>query len=182
MLNRSSLRTRLLPLLALVLTAPALLLAGCQTPGSAPTVPAEAVAGPAAEASAGPTADLAAIRTEIAALTASYQAAAQAGDNSAITALYADDAVLHPAGKPAVRGRAAVDAYLAAQHARPEEITYTTVDVIASEAGDLVYEVGTAVWPDGPGKYLTVYRRTPGGWRIVADTWSHDAPPAAPAN
>ena len=166
----------LFPLLALTLAVPAVLLAGCQTPGGAPTVPAETASAPAEAA------DPVAIRAEIAALTASYQTAAQAGDHNAIAALYADAAVLYPAGKPAVRGRAAVDAYLAAQHSQPEEITYTTVDVQTSEAGDLAYEVGTAVWPDGPGKYLTVDRRTPGGWRIVADTWSHDAPPASPAN
>ena len=135
---------------------------------------------PVAEAPAAPVqtvSDTASVRPAIEALTASYQAAARAGDTAAISALYTEDAVLHPSGKPAVRGRAAVDAYLAAAHAEPTDLTYTTVDVVASEAGDLAYEVGTAVWPDGPGKYLTVYRRTDAGWRIAADTWSHDAPP-----
>ncbi len=159
----------LLPLLAFTLSVPALALPGCQTPG----VPAEAAAEVAA--------DSATVRSEIAALTASYQAAARAGDAAAITALHADDAVLQPAGKPAVRGRADVDSFLVAEHSEPVELRYTTVSVTASAAGDLAYEVGTAIWPAGPGKYLTVYRKTADGWKIVADTWSQDAPPA-PAN
>ncbi len=148
-------------------------LAACQTPT---TEPADAT--PTAAVSDTGT-DPAAVRAEIEALTTRYQAAARAGDADAIAALYADDAVLHPDNRPAVRGRADVDAYLAASHAEPSELTLTTVDVVASDAGDLAYEVGTTVWPDGPGKYLTVYRRTDAGWRIVADTWSRNAPPTA---
>ena len=155
---------------SLLLTLLAVGLAACQSPSDAPA-PAEPVQ------TVSDAADPAAVRTEIEALTARYQTAARAGDADAIAALYTDDAVLHPSGKPAVRGRAAVDAHMAASHAEPTELTFTTVDVVASEAGDLAYEVGTAVWPDGPGKYLTVYRRTQAGWRIVADTWSHNAPP-----
>ena len=160
----------------LLLASLAFGLAACQTPTPEPNP-----AGPPA-VSASAAADPFAIRAEIEALTASYQAAARAGNADAIAALYTDDAVLHPANKPAVRGRAAIDAYIATSHATPSTLTFTTVDVIASEAGDLAYELGTAVWPDGPGKYLTLYRRTPDGWRIVADTWSHDAPPTPPAN
>ena len=160
---------------SLLLALLAVSLAACQSPSDAPATDA-----PVAEAPAAPVqtvSDTASVRPAIEALTASYQAAARAGDTAAISALYTDDAVLQPSGKPAVRGRAAVDAYLATSYAEPTELTFTTVDVVASEAGDLAYEVGTAVWPDGPGKYLTVYRRTDAGWRIAADTWSHDAPP-----
>lgn len=165
-----------LPSLFVLALAASVLLAGCQSAADAPA------ADPTPTAAVSDTGtDPAAVRAEIEALTDAYEAAAQAGDADAIAGLYADDAVLHPASNPAVRGRAAVDAYLAASHAEPTEMTLTTTDVVASEAGDLAYEAGTAVWPDGPGKYLTVYRRMPDGWRIVADTWSHDAPPA-PAN
>lgn len=160
--------------LALALAGP--LLAGCQSAEPDPAA-AEPAATPIQTVS-----DPAAIRTEIEALTARYQAAARAGDVAAIQALYADDAVLHPDNGPAVRGRAAVDAHLAASHAEPTDLTFDTIDVVASEGGDLAYEVGTTVWPDGPGKYVTIYRRTADGWQIVADTWSHNAPQAAATN
>lgn len=173
MSNLSSSRPRLLPLLALTLglAAP---LAGCQAPEPAPD------AAPTTEAAAASaTSDNAAIRSEIEALTASYQAARRAGDGAAIAALYADDAVIHPANKPAIRGREALDAYFTGPNGDSSAVTFTTNDVVASEAGDMAYEVGTIAEPTGPGKYLTVYRKTPDGWRIAADTWSSDAPPVA---
>ena len=114
-------------------------------------------------------------RAAIEALTADYTAAVQAGDAAAISALHAADAILLPPNEPSLRGREAVDAYLAAFHAEPLDQTFTTEDVVVAESGDLAYEVGT--W-DG-GKYLTVWRRTPDGWRIAADAWSDDAPPTA---
>ena len=120
-----------------------------------------------------------AVRAEIEALTATYQTAERAGDHAAIAALYTDDAVIHPANKPAARGRADLDAYFAANDAEPQDITFTTNDVGVSDDGNMAYEVGTITAPDYAGKYLTVYRRTPDGWKIVADAWSDDAPPTA---
>jgi ketosteroid isomerase-like protein len=149
-------RFLLLPLLAFALVA-------CQTPE---TVPAEAT----------PTrtvADIEADRAAIEALSADYTAAVQAGNPAAVSALHADDALLHPPNEPAISGREAIDAYFARIHAEPVDLTYVTEDVVVSASGDLAYEVGT--W-DG-GKYLSIYRRTPDGWRIVADAWSDDAPP-----
>ena len=154
-----------------MLTAP--LFTGCQ--------PADSADAPAVAAEA-PTVDPAAVRAEIEAIQARYQAADRIGDHATIAALYADDAVIHPAGKPAARGRAALDAYFAANDADAEEgLTFTTVDVGVSDDGSLAYEVGSVAGPKGPGKYLTVYLRTADGWMIVGDTWSQDAPPA-PAN
>lgn len=150
-------------------------LAACQTPtpeaepDAASATPTVAVSDPASD------------RAAIEALTASYQAADRAGDHATIAALYTDDAVIHPANEPAVRGRAALDAYFA-ENSAPQDVTFTTAHIGISEAGDLAYEVGTIASPDGPGKYLTVYRRTDAGWRIVGDSWSDDAVPTAPAD
>jgi ketosteroid isomerase-like protein len=123
-------------------------------------------------------ADTAGARVAILEMSAAYLAAERAGDEAAVGALHADDAVILPGNEPSVRGRAALDAYFAARSGEPEEVTFTTVDIGVSAGGDLAYEVGTTASPDGTGKYLTVYRRTPDGWRIVADSWSGDAPPA----
>lgn len=157
----------------LILAAPQF--AGCQ-PTDAPA--SEASESVTAEA---PAVDPATVRAEIEAIQARYQAADRIGDHATIAALYADDAVIHPANKPAARGRAALDAYFAANSSDPEELTFTTVDVGVSDDGSLAYEVGTVAGPKGAGKYLTVYRRTADGWTIVGDTWSQDAPPSAPA-
>ena len=66
---------------------------------------------------------------------------------------------------------AAIDAYFARIHAEPVDLTYVSEDVVVSGSGDLAYEVGS--WAGG--KYLSIYRRTPGGWKIVADAWSENA-------
>ena len=113
-----------------------LALAACQPPETEPAAP---MAPPVTNVS-----DSAADRAALEALTASYQAADRTGDHAAIAALYTDDAVIHPANKPAGRGRAALDAYFAANDAEPTDITFTTEDLVVAESGDLAYEVGTA--------------------------------------
>lgn len=149
----------------------ALGLAACQTPA---TEPAEPTTTPVTNAS-----DPATDRAAVEALTASYQAADRAGDHAAIASLYADDAVIHPANMPSARGRENLNAYFAANDSEPQDITFTTQDVVVSEAGDMAYEVGTIAGPEWSGKYLTVYRKTDGGWLIVGDSWSNDALPIA---
>jgi ketosteroid isomerase-like protein len=152
----------------LMLSCLAISLAACQSPTSDDATVSEADA---------PAFDEAAARAEIQAMSDDYETAARAGDEAAIQALHADDAVLHPANEPAARGRAAVDSLLARDNGEPIEITLTTTEIVFSNSGDLAYEVGTVESPNGLGKYLTVYRMTDDGWRIVADTWSPDAPP-----
>lgn len=144
-------------------------LAACQTPEPAPP-PAAPVTN-----AADPADDRAALQ----AITESYQAAIRTGDHAAIAELHAGDAVIHPANRPAERGRAALDAYFEATGSEPEDLTFTTEDLVIAEAGDMAYEVGTTTGPGVTGKYLTVFRRTPDGWRIAADSWSDDAPPTA---
>ncbi|MEP0547225.1 MAG: DUF4440 domain-containing protein [Rhodothermales bacterium] len=147
-----------------------LTLGACQTPE---TETVEPTAAPVTNAS-----DPADDRAALQAMTATYQTAIRAGDHAAIAALHADDAVIQPANSPAERGRAALDAYFEATDSEPEDLTFTTDDLVIAESGDLAYEVGTTTGPGVAGKYLTVFRRTPAGWRIVADSWSDDTPPA----
>ncbi len=123
--------------------------------------------------------DTAGVRAAIAEMSSAYEAAERAGDAAAVIALHADDAVLLPAGEPAASGRAAVDAYLTENSSDQEDVTFTTTNIEVSDSGDLAYEVGSITAPGFAGKYLTVYRQTDAGWRIVADSWSGDAAPSA---
>lgn len=148
----------------LLLSALALTAAACQNPETPEAV---------SETPVVPVVDTESDRATIEAMTADYTAAVQAGDPTAVSALHADDDILHPPNEPSISGREALDAYFVRIHAEPQDLTYATDDVVVSESGDMAYEVGT--W-DG-GKYPTIYRRTPDGWRIVADSWSNDAPP-----
>jgi uncharacterized protein (TIGR02246 family) len=138
-----------------VLTLAGVLVAGCQ----------------ASPRAADPAADRAAIEK----LSAAYQAAYLAGDAKAIAALYADDAVAQPAGESPVQGRAKLDAYFAAANAQPVQETFTTLSLVIGDGGDMAYEVGKTESPAGVGKFLTIYRKTGGQWRIAAESWSLDA-------
>jgi ketosteroid isomerase-like protein len=159
--------------LVVILIAAAVTLAACQTPAT------DGADSPEPSAAAF---DETAARAEIQGMSDAYEAAARAGDEAAIQAMHTGEAVLHPANEPAARGRAAVDSLLMRDNGEPVEMTLTTTEIVFSSSGDLAYEVGTVESPAGPGKYLTVYRMTDAGWRIVADTWSPDAPPADAAD
>lgn len=106
-----------------------------------------------------------------------------AQDLDKLVAAYADDAVYLPPHHAAVHGRNAIREYLKGplQHGVSElhfEVTYI------KDMGDLAYDVGTYSMsvPTGNGrkqdrgKYLTVWRREGGTWKIVADAWSSDLP------
>jgi ketosteroid isomerase-like protein len=156
----------------LLLSLLAFALAACQTPTTDTT-------SATTETPTRTVADLDADRAELAAMTASYEAAARAGDHTTIGALHADDAILQPANEPAVSGRAELDAYFEANDSEPRDISFTTIYIGVADSGDLAYEVGESTGAGSQGKYLTVYRRTPDGWKIVADAWNYDAPQTA---
>ena len=111
-----------------------------------------------------------------------------AGELDALVAMYAPDAVYMPPHHGAVHGKEAIREYLRnpiARH-RAKDLTYEVTFI--KHSGDLAYDVGrySMMVPDAEGvrshdhgKYLTVWRKQPDGqWRIVADTWSSDLPPA----
>jgi ketosteroid isomerase-like protein len=164
----------------LLLTTVGLLAFGLAACAPAADEPSDSTADATTDATA--QADTAGVRAAIMEMSAAYQAAERAGDAAAVGALHADDAVIQPANEPSASGRAALDAYFAANSAEPEDVTFTTVDVEVSDSGDLAYEIGAITAPGFAGKYLTVYRLTDAGWRIVADSWSGDAPAADTAD
>ncbi len=130
-------------------------------------------------------ADEAAIRAQ----TTSWVKAYNGGDAKAITALYAEDAILLPPGAPAAKGRAAILAFI-------------TKDIASSKEGGAVFKVhpktdvgvsGNMGWESGTytvtvkgatvetGKFLSVSRKKDGKWLYIRDTWNADAAPAPAA-
>jgi uncharacterized protein (TIGR02246 family) len=111
-----------------------------------------------------------------------------AGDPAAVTALYAEDAVLSAPGKPLVRGRAAIGAYFVKTAAEFAAAGLTVTDAplgAGVASGDLGYQWKTYSISDkagkavGSGALLTLFRRENGRWLIVADTWNPIEPAAA---
>ena len=111
-----------------------------------------------------------------------------AGELDRLIQAYAEDAVYMPPHHASIHGREAIYEYLKTplRHG-VRDLTYEVTFI--KHSGDLAYDVGryTMSVPrseGGPrqerGKYLTVWRRQrDGNWKIVADTWSSDLPPAS---
>ena len=104
-----------------------------------------------------------------------FEAGIRDNDGTSVS-VYAPDLFYFPPGREPIAGRDAIRTP-SVRPARDWEIAHVVHEV--DVRGDLAYEIGATSSPDGTGKYLTVYRLTPDGWRIVADSWSGDAPPPA---
>jgi ketosteroid isomerase-like protein len=103
----------------------------------------------------------------------------------AIVELYADDAVELPSNTPLIRGRTAIREWYKGWLLDPSNhLTFETVDVVVASSGDLAYERGTYRFtmktPKGSsedvGKYVTVWTRVRGEWKVLADTNASDLP------
>lgn len=108
------------------------------------------------------------------------------GDAAGMAAIYTDDAVIFPPGRPAIRGRPALEEYwrlAAGERIIDHRVTSDSVVL----RGDIAYDYGTYVVrgerggkPFGPthGKYVIVWREVaPGDWRMHLDIWNGSPPP-----
>ena len=114
-------------------------------------------------------------------LTAEFQTAYNAGEAAKVASMYADDAVLMPPDEQMVKGRSAIEARLK----RDMQKGKATIKLSPSESaisGDHAHEAGTTTvtLPDGSTlseKYLVVYKKVGGTWKIAYDIWNSSAPP-----
>jgi ketosteroid isomerase-like protein len=100
------------------------------------------------------------------------------GDFDGIAQLYTIDAVAFPPGSAIVRGRPAIGAMwkgMAEQVANPKLTTLEVKRLSPSSAR----EVGTfSLTTKGPspkelsGKYLVLWQRVQGDWKLAADIWN----------
>jgi uncharacterized protein (TIGR02246 family) len=117
-----------------------------------------------------------------------YLRAMLAGDASAIAGMYGEDGVLMPAGKPLMRGRAAIAAYYRECFTGPVKITQFRFAHFESPViGDTAYDVGTyqqtLTLPNGgtvsnSGKYSVILKRAGGEWKIAYLIYDSDSPSA----
>ena len=127
--------------------------------------------------------------------TAEWAAAYNAGEPDRIVALYSEDAIVMPPDAPSVTGDAALRSFLADDIATTKKAGLTLVingDDEADTSGDLGWHRGTFKVVNagggsmGTGKFLEIWQRQQGKWRITRDIWNNDAaaatpPPAPPA-
>lgn len=119
---------------------------------------------------------------------AEFAKAYNAGDADAIVAMYADDAVLMPPGKPAMTGKAALHDFAVADTTalRQAGMTLEIDPGMSGSAGDLGWHSGAFRIKAGDGsvadtgKYVEVWERRQGRWLIIRDIWNMDAAEAPP--
>ncbi len=120
--------------------------------------------------------------------TQTFVKAALAKDWATLAALYVDDAVLNPPNEPAVKGRAAIRAWM---EKFPPITDFKASNVRVEGRDDLAYVLGTytmAIAPPGTpgpvkdsGKYVEVRRRQADGkWLIEVDIFNSDQSAAPP--
>ena len=129
--------------------------------------------------------DTTADQTALRAADDTFERALHSGDVETVTSLYAEDAVLLPAGAPPVRGREAIREFfksVIAERKPGESTTGTLSDRAVGVSGDPGWSSGTSkvTRPDGTtiftGKFLSVSRKVNGKWLYVRDTWNSDSP------
>ncbi|HYM82185.1 MAG TPA: DUF4440 domain-containing protein [Candidatus Limnocylindria bacterium] len=134
-----------------------------------------------------PVVDTAAVHASVDSITKAFAAAMAARDTDAVVAFYASDARVLPANGPRADGHGAIRAAWVGFMSMPGmELVPTTRDVIVSEAGDMAVELGSYTMKgtgssgkpfQDVGKYVTIYKKTDAGWKIIVDTFNSDQSP-----
>ena len=124
------------------------------------------------------------VRAAVEAANKQFIEAFNKGDAAAVAAMYSADARLLPPNGPMGEGRQAVQQFWqGAIGAGAKMVSLETLHV--ESQGNLAFEVGrytlTAPKTGGgaatdTGKYVVVWEREGGGWRIAADIWNSDVP------
>jgi len=111
-------------------------------------------------------------------------------DAAGVTNLYAEDGIVLAPGAPAASGRDAIRTFMTNDiaGARAAGITLNLAEITGvGVSGDLAWLSGTFTVKDrggatvDTGKYLSLYRRTSEGWKLIRDTWNSDKASPAPA-
>jgi ketosteroid isomerase-like protein len=135
--------------------------------------------------------DLAAEEAALRGMNHSFQAALTAKDSTALANFYADEARVMPPNEPRVEGRDAIRRKWGEFLTMPGfNLTFASDRIVISESGDLAYDTGTyqtrmeieSKPVDDVGKYVTVFKKVGGEWKIVADMFNSDRAPGSSLN
>jgi ketosteroid isomerase-like protein len=123
------------------------------------------------------------VRSSIEAANAVFSAAAAKGDGAGLAALYAAEGQVMPAGSEPIRGTAAIQKFWqGALDSGIAGVGLKTLEVFGH--GATATEVGQYELRDKAGKvldhgkYIVVWRREDGKWKLLRDMFSTNVPPA----
>ncbi|HET8648433.1 MAG TPA: DUF4440 domain-containing protein [Gemmatimonadales bacterium] len=140
-------------------------------------------AGQTDSTAAAPPVNLAAEEATIRRIDSLWVDAISRRDTAVITATYEQDALFLPPNAPRVAGRDAIRQAWAGLLATPGfRLTFTPDRIVLSPDGQMAYDVGVyqmqsrtgQVTRTDQGKYLVVWRKLAGQWKVAADMVSSD--------
>ena len=162
---------------ALLLSVTALLMSACQ----AGEKPANDVADMNSAAAVDTGADELAIRGHV----DRWLQLVSAKDAAGIAELYSEDGAVMPPNAPIGQGRAAIQQTWASMMRMPGfGLTFVPEQIVVSSSGDMALDRGTyslTIAPEGTtqtdtGKYVVVWRKISGEWKVAADIFNSDLP------
>lgn len=126
--------------------------------------------------------DLAAARTAVEESNAQFDKAAIAGDSAAIVARYHSEAMVYPPNM-AAGDRTLMGSMMKTMPAMGVKTTKLTTTTLEGDENMLV-ETGTYEMGDGSktleqGKFIVVWKKEDGQWKMYRDIWNSDMPSAA---
>ena len=117
-------------------------------------------------------------KAEIEAINARWIEFFNKGDFAGVASLYTDDAVALPPGSAMVKGKAAIGALLKGLADQVSDPRLTTLEVkrlgrfAAREIGTFSLKTKGDTTKEITGKYVVVWERVRGRWRLAADIWN----------
>jgi uncharacterized protein (TIGR02246 family) len=122
------------------------------------------------------------VRSEIEAANAQFSSAAAKGDGAALAALYSPGGQVMPAGSDPIQGAEAIQKFWqGALDSGVAAIGLKTIDVFGR--GPTATEIGEYELRDKAGKvldhgkYIVVWQRADGKWKLLRDMFSTNVPP-----
>ncbi len=129
--------------------------------------------------------DLAAEEQTIRDLDRRWVEAVASIDTMSIANLYTADGYFMPPNAPRVDGRDAIRSAWAGMLQGPNvSLTFQPTEIVVAQSADMAYDIGTYnLAMDGPegriedeGKYVVVWKKVNGEWKVVADMFNSDKP------
>ncbi len=119
------------------------------------------------------------IRNTIEAANKKFVETFSRGDAARIADMYAEGARVMPPNSPMVQGRQRIQELWQSLIDTGAKFKLNTSD--AEAQGNAIYEVGTyeLIFPDNKrdaGKYVVVWRRQKGDWKLAVDIWNSNMP------
>ena len=131
-----------------------------------------------------PAVDFQAEEQQIRQMTQEWYDAENRKDVDAIMLFIAEGCVLQGPGMPMIEGKETIRTVMATLLESMVSITGGPMTIVVSESGDIAYQYGTSIaifkGPDGefedPEKYLFVWKKIDGEWKVVVGSFSSDKP------